>query len=108
MHKTIKNIHDFQVQVRLSNRVNIRLAPGEECVVEAVNTKGPTIQRLVARRMISVREAESSRRRRSGDMTASEAAEYIRKAPERDLEDFLSPGEDRVTVLRAMEERKGD
>ena len=111
MSVKITNTSSTQRLVRLSSGLTRRLAPGESVEVEAVEVKNRRVRRLVQARAIALEEGESrkgvgSEGRRSRDMSASEAAEFIAKADESDLKDFLSPDEDRVTVLRAMEERE--
>jgi hypothetical protein len=103
------------VLLRLNSGRTRHLAPHEVLKdVEHVEIKGNSqIKRLVEKRLIAIepppgRRAEGGVRRRSGEMRAEDAVEHIRTAPVEEIEDFLSPDEQRRTVLRAMEERRAE
>lgn len=105
MSLAIENSSDRRVLVRFNSGRTRHLAPGEVVEpVEPAEVRGnDRIGRLEARRLVEIRDA-----RRSGDMTADEAIEQIRETPLGELEDFLSPDEERKTVLEAMrKKRKG-
>jgi len=98
----IENKSDKRVLLRFNSGRTRRLAPHETERAEHVEVKGnDQIQRLKDRHLIAVQATP-----RSGDMTAAEAVEHIENAPPEALHDFLSPDEDRKTVLQAMEERR--
>ncbi|NIQ53464.1 MAG: hypothetical protein GWN71_08485 [Gammaproteobacteria bacterium] len=105
---TIVNRSKVQVLLRFNSGLTRRLDAGQSLEgVESVEVKGNArIKRLEALRLIAVQGAEARKAKRSADMTAEDAAEHIRSTPLAELEDFLSPGERRVTVLRELERKR--
>lgn len=108
MTVTIENKTDARILLRFNSGLTRHLAPGETLKgVEHVEVKGNArIGRLQQRRVIALwPPAGEKKPSHSGDMNAAEAVKHIENAPLEELEDFLSPDEDRKTVLRAMEEK---
>lgn len=101
----VRNISDKQALIRCKSGLTVRLAPGEEADVERVDV-GERIIRLAKRRVIALREVAGKGKLLSRDMTVTEAVEHIRLTPLGKLRGFLSPGEKRKTVLRAMKEKQ--
>lgn len=110
----ITNTSNHQVLLRFNSGVTRRLAPSEtlEGVQPAAVNGNRRIKRLQERRVIAITASDATtpteRRRsvRSRDMTAAEAVDHIKTAPIAALREFLSPDEDRATVLKAMKERR--
>lgn len=103
MDMAIENTSSTHQLLRFASGRTWRLAPGETLEpVESVEIKGSRwLRRLEKKRLINIREAI-----RSKEMTADEAIEHIQNTPPEDLRDFLSPQEDRKTVLQAMKDKK--
>ncbi len=111
----IINKTDQIILLRFNSGLTRHLAPREVLKnVEHVEVKGNArIKHLEQQHIIAVKRPteerpEASARRRSSAMRAEEAIEHIQNTPLEELQEFLSPDEDRVTVLRAMEERRGE
>lgn len=108
MPLTIQNKTNRQVLLRLNSGRTHHLGPGQALEdVEPVEVKNRRIKVLQERHLIDIIDADAPPPPRSADMNAPEAVAHIKKTDLADLRHFLSPGEDRVTVLRAMEEKRG-
>ncbi len=105
---TIQNKTDQRVLLRFNSGLTQHLAPHETLEgVEHVEVKANSrIKALEARHVIAVREPGEQGPLRSGAMSAPKAIAHIAATPLDELRSFLSPDEDRVTVLRAMEEKR--
>lgn len=107
MEVTIRNMADQRTLVRLNSGISRYLAPGELLSgVATVDIRNRWIEKLEKQRIIVIEPGDTSGRRRSGDMRADEAIEHIGRTPLSELEGFLSPGESRVSVLKAMKEKQ--
>lgn len=109
MNLSIENKSDQRVLLRFNSGLTRHLAPGETLEsVEPVEIKGNArVERLQARHVIAIRHAAAAKGpSRSGDMSAAEAIEHIERTSVAELGDFLSPDENRATVLRAMEDKQ--
>lgn len=105
----IENKTDERVLLRFNSGLTWRLAPGETLEkVEHVEVKGNTrIRRLQERHVVALRTGVAEMWSfRSGDMSAAEAIKQIENTPVDELRDFLSPDENRTTVLKAMQEKQ--
>jgi hypothetical protein len=110
----IENKTDRRVMLRFNSGLTRYLAPGEILrSVEHVEVKSNTwLKHLEEKQVIALdpplgRRPDAAVLRRSKEMRAEEAIEHIRSTPIERLRSFLSPDEDRTTVLRAMEEKRG-
>lgn len=119
----IENKTNNRVLLRFNSGVNRYLAPREVLKdVEFREIKGNAhFKRLEAKHVLIIKSAdapaETKKAARSGakekppqrstELKAEEAIEHIRKTPLEALENFVTPDEDRVTVIRAMEEKRG-
>jgi hypothetical protein len=108
MPTTIQNNTSQRVLLRFNSGLTHHLAPRETLEgVEHVEVKGNRrIKGLEARHVIAVRRTEDAGPPRSGAMNAREAIAHIGRTPLENLRDFISPDEDRTTVLEAMEEKR--
>jgi hypothetical protein len=107
---TIRNLSPNQVLLRFKSGNSHYLGP--RAVLEGVEPVEVTGNRWIAhlreRRLIAVEPRGGKKGRlRSRSMRAKEAIKHIHVTPLAELEGFLSDDEDRVTVLQAMEEKRG-
>ena len=121
MPVTIENKTGNRVLVRFNSGQTRHLAPHEVLKdVEHVEVKGNAhIQRLQARHVLgvassaatseaaTVAKGKDKQTPRSTDMKAEEAIDHIRNMSLEELRHFVPPEEDRATVLRAMDEKRG-
>lgn len=107
MPKTIENLTDKEQLVRGKSGRTWRIGPHETLEdIDDVEVKGnQRIHTLTDRRILKIRDAAKGKVR-STDMTANEAVEHISNTPLEDLANFIAPDEDRVTVTRAMKEKR--
>lgn len=112
MGVVIRNRTDRRVLLRFNSGVTRHLAPHEVLRgVTHVEVKGNArIRQLEERHVIALdlpagRPAGGGPPRRSTEMRAGEAIAHIRRTPLGELSDFLAADEDRVSVVRAMEEK---
>lgn len=105
---TIHNKTDQRVLLRFNSGLTRHLAPHETLEgVEHVEVKAnERLRALEARHVIALYEAGAPDLLRSGSMTAAEAVAHIEATALEALRHFLSPDEERVTVLRAMEAKR--
>lgn len=115
MPVTIENKTDCRVLLRFNSGLTRHLAPGEVLKdVERLEIKGnERIHRLAEQHVIAIQPPTAKKPGaatplRSTEMRAEEAIAHIRDTPIEALRDFVPPDEDRVTVLRAMEEKRGE
>lgn len=109
MPTTIQNNTDQRVLLRFNSCLTRHLAPHETLEgVEHVEVKGNRrIKALEARHVIAMQPTGDEGPPRSGAMNARDAVAHIEKHSLQALRNFLSPDEDRVTVLEAMEKKRG-
>jgi hypothetical protein len=109
MPTTIQNNTDQRVLLRFNSGQARYLAPRERLEgVEHVEVKGSGwINKLEGRHVIALQRTEDGSPLRSRAMNARAAIAHIERTPLEGLQDFLSPGEDRITVLEAMRDRRG-
>ncbi len=88
MSVKITNTSPVQRLVRLNSGRTRRLAPGESVEVEPLEVKNRGVKRLVGRRAISAEDSGGGRdgHRRSREMSAADAADFIVDADESELE----------------------
>jgi hypothetical protein len=112
----IENKTRGRVLLRFNSGVTRHLAPGETLQdVDRVEVKGNAwLSHLEERRVIAVKMPQeerqqpgAARRVRSKEMREKDAIAHIQGTSLVELQDFLSPGEDRVRVLRAYEDKRG-
>jgi hypothetical protein len=111
----IQNRTDRRVLLRFNSGLTRHLTPGEVLRgVEHVEVKGNAwLGHLEKKHVIALDPPlgtgpDVSTPRRSRRMRAEDAVEHIGRTPLEELDGFLSPDEDRVTVLRAMEAKRGE
>lgn len=80
---------------------------------DANNVAGNTVERKSSGSSSSKPKTNSTgatlpEGKKSGDLNATEVAKLIRDVPNEELEGFLSPDEERVTVLKVWESKVGD
>ena len=102
----IVNLSNRPVSVRLNTGVTRHIPPRANLGgIRAAEVDGNAmIDKLVTRRVLALRDFNGGPK--SGDLSAGDAIAHIKNTPLEDLGDFLSDDEERVTVLRAMEEKK--
>lgn len=107
MSHTIVNLSDWPVSIRLNTGVTRHLRPGASLpgLSSAEIGSNSQVEKLARRRLIALRASGAGPRSR--DMSANEAVEHIRTTALGELGDFMADDEDRVTVLRAFEEKRG-
>ena len=106
MSHTIVNLSDWPVSVRLNTGITRHIRPGASLSGLSSGEIGGNaqVEKLTRRRLIAVRGSGAGLRSR--DMSANKAVEHIRSTALQDLGDFIATDEDRVTVLRAFEEKQ--
>lgn len=105
MSHTIVNLSQRPVSIRLNTGITRHIPPRASLsgLFSGEIDGNARISKLVRQRVIAVREAAAAGLR-SRDMSANEAVEHIKRTAVADLGDFVA-GEERVTVLRAFEEK---
>lgn len=106
MSLTIVNLSPRPVSIRLNTGATRHIPPRGSLsgIVSGEITDNARIDKLVRQRVIAVGEAGSGTSSR--DLSANDAVEHIRRTPLAELADFIAADEDRVTVLRAFEEKQ--
>lgn len=106
MSHTIVNLSNRPVSIRLNTGATRHIAPRASLagIVSGEINDNARIDKLARQRVIAVHEVGAGPR--SADLSASDAVDHIRRTPAEELAGFLSDGEDRVTVLRAFEEKQ--
>lgn len=106
MSHTIVNLTRRPVSIRLNTGITRHIPP--RASLEGLRSGeidgNARVGKLERRRVIAVREAATAASSR--DMSATEAVEHIRRTALEDLGNFIAEGEDRVTVVRALEEKQ--
>jgi hypothetical protein len=124
----IENLTNRPVLLTLNSRTTLHLPPRETSreIGDVEIKNNPMATKLEDRHVIAIHKITSDSRSgkmsavnattdsdkvppgsRSGEMSAAEAIAHIENTPLEELREFLSEGEDRVTVLRAWEEKHG-
>ena len=106
MKGSIINRSRRPVTVRLNTGQARYLPPHAELesILEAEVRNNAMIQKLVDRRLIELRGFSAGPK--STDLKAEDAIAHIEQTPLENLQRFVPPEEDRVTVLRAWEEKQ--
>lgn len=106
MSHTIVNLSDRPVSIRLNTGATRHIPPRASLagIVAGEITDNARIDKLVRQRVIGVGETAAGRSSR--ELSASDAVEHIRRTAVEELAGFLAADEDRVTVLRAFEEKQ--
>ncbi len=105
MSHTVVNLSRRPVSIRLNTGITRHIPPRASLtgILDGEIRGNPRIEKLLRQRVITVRETAAGPRSR--DMSANQAVEHIQHTDAADLRDFISEGEDRVTIRRAFEEK---